>query len=119
MTQHQLDRALVRSTGESLRTLRRLGFGLSGPAALEPEDLILAVDCPFCGRSCRLPGGPGELSPMAECDPCDVYFDLRPDDVIRRRVGLGRHLIPTLPRDDPSATRGAGRLRLLVQEPRS
>ena len=81
MTQRQLDRALVRSTGESLRTIRRLGFGAGRPAALEPEDLALAVDCPFCGRPCALPAGLGAPPPMAECDPCDIYFDLRPGDV--------------------------------------
>lgn len=81
MTQRQLDRAVVRSTGDSLRTVRRLGFGLTRPAMLEPEDLALAVDCPFCGRPCPLPTGPGGSSPRAECDPCDVDFDLRPGDV--------------------------------------
>ena len=48
---------------------------------MEPEDLALAVDCPFCGRPCALPAGIGVSPPMAECDPCDVYFDLRPGDV--------------------------------------
>ena len=81
MTQRQLDRAVVRSTGESLRTIRRLGFSSSRPAVLEPEDLTLAVDCPFCGH-------PGPLSPsrfgpslLAECPRCDVEFAVPPEDV--------------------------------------
>ena len=83
MTQPQLDRAVARSTGESLRTVRRLGFGLhSGPPIdLEPEDIALAVDCPFCGRPCAVPVGPAGSAPLAECDRCDIYFDYRPHEV--------------------------------------
>ena len=81
MTQPQLDRAVALATGESLRTVRRLGFG--PPATLEagPEGLALAVDCPFCGRPCALDGLGGTPPAMAECDPCDVYFDFRPGEV--------------------------------------
>jgi hypothetical protein len=46
MTQRQLDRAVSAATGESLATIHRFGFGT--PAVLEPEDICLAVDCPFC-----------------------------------------------------------------------
>ena len=31
MTQHHLDRAVARATGESIATIRRLGFGLAVP----------------------------------------------------------------------------------------
>jgi hypothetical protein len=79
MTQPQIDRAVARRTGESLRTVRRLGFGPE--VGLDPEDLALAVACPFCGRACRLAPGPDGPPAMAECDPCDVYFDYRPGDV--------------------------------------
>ena len=34
MTQRHLDRAVARATGESVATIRRLGFGLAGPPAL-------------------------------------------------------------------------------------
>jgi hypothetical protein len=80
MTQLQLDRTVARKTGESLRTIRHLGFGIDavGPPDLEPEDLHLAVDCPFCGRPCDLPAG---LATLAECSVCDVDFDYDPDDV--------------------------------------
>ena len=81
MTQHQLERAVARSTGESLGTVRRLGFGPTACSGLEPEDLALAVDCPFCGRACGLASDAGGLPAMAECDPCDLYFDFRADEV--------------------------------------
>ena len=48
---------------------------------LEPEDLALAVDCPFCGRPCGLTCDSSGLPAMAECDPCDLYFDFRADEV--------------------------------------
>ena len=50
----------------------------SNPRDLEPEDLRLVVDCPFCGRPVPYPGLVRDGSPaLAECaDPrCDVYFD--------------------------------------------
>ncbi len=83
MTQAQLDRTVARRTGESLRTIRHLGFHAQGgpPEDLEPEDLHLAVDCPFCGGSTRLPSGPGGLPAPAECDRCDVFFDYDPAEV--------------------------------------
>ena len=70
MTQAQLDRAVAGATGESLRTIRRLGFGLRPPRRddLEPEDLRLVVDCPFCGRPVAYPGPARDGSPaLAEC----------------------------------------------------
>jgi hypothetical protein len=80
MTQAQLDRTVARRTGDSLRTVRRVGFrARSGPSHdLEPEDLHLAVDCPFCGAGSRLPALPTGL---AECDRCDVESDHDPEDV--------------------------------------
>ena len=66
--------------------IHRLGFGLhpDAPSDLEPEDLRLVVDCPFCGRPVPYPGPAGDGSPaLAECaDPrCDVYFDFALADV--------------------------------------
>ncbi len=82
MTQHQLDRAVALATGEALNTVRGLGFSPADARDdLEPEDLGLAVDCPFCGRPCALDGTPEGLPAMAECDPCDIYFEYRHDEV--------------------------------------
>ena len=86
MTQTQLERSVSARTGESLRTIHRLGFGLQSrtPRDLEPEDLRLVVDCPFCGRAVPYPGRASQGTPaLAEClDPrCDVYFDFAVRDV--------------------------------------
>jgi len=80
MTQAQLDRSIAGLTGESPRTIRRLGFGLQAAPTeeLEPENLRLVVDCPSCGRAVAYPGvlGDGSVA-LAECvNPrCDIFFD--------------------------------------------
>src|SRR4051812_18294916 len=83
MTRIQLERSVARRTGESLATIRHLGFHVQAdrPEDLEPEDLHLAVDCPFCGASTPLPSDSGGLSALAECDRCDVDFDYDPAEV--------------------------------------
>ncbi len=86
MTQAQLDRSVAHQTGESTRTIRRLGFGLqpAGPRDPGPEDLRLVVDCPFCGRTVPYPGRVRDGSPaLAEClsPTCDVYFDFAETEV--------------------------------------
>jgi hypothetical protein len=84
MTQLQLECAVARATGEPLALIRGRGFGLAArrPSDLEPEDLALQVECPFCGR--RLPylgtSRGGSLA-LGECLTCDVYFDVAPADV--------------------------------------
>jgi hypothetical protein len=81
MTQSQLNHAVARSTGESLQTVRRRGFR-NRPVELEPEDLVLALDCPFCGRAVALDAAPGVPLPVvAECDRCDVYFEYGADEL--------------------------------------
>jgi hypothetical protein len=84
MTQLQLDRAVARRTGESLRTIHRRGFGAlaEGPRPTDPEDLRLVLDCPFCGHPVAYPGTARDGTPApAECDRCDLYLDWRPEDV--------------------------------------
>ena len=83
MTRTQLTRAVAGATGESPRTILALGFQVAParPRDLPPEDLCLAVDCPFCGRPARLPAGPAGAPPLADCDRCDIVFDYSPDEV--------------------------------------
>ena len=84
MTQMQLNRQLVRITGEPLGTLKALGFGILRPddEENEPEDIVLVLDCPFCRHPVPYPGHGGDGSELlAECDRCDVYFGFEPDDV--------------------------------------
>jgi len=90
MTQSMINSSVARSTGETLRTIRDLGFGLDNGAraALEPEDLRLAVDCPFCGRESHLASDSDGLPAMAECDPCDIYFDYVPSDIYATGTSL-------------------------------
>ena len=84
MTRRQLEHAVAGATGESLRTVRGLGFGVLefGHDGPDSEVTTLVLDCPFCGRVIPYPGLAGDGSPaMAECDPCDVYFDAIPDEL--------------------------------------
>lgn len=84
MTQSQLNHAVAATTGESLHTIEHLGFGLLAPRVrdLEPEDLCLVLDCPFCRQPVAYPGAAQSGAPaLAECDHCDVFFDFDPDEV--------------------------------------
>jgi hypothetical protein len=82
VTRHQHEAAVAGATGESLRTVRSLGFGLLPRREEAPLDLALAVDCPFCGRPAAYPGlASGGEPALAECARCDVYFDFDPADV--------------------------------------
>jgi hypothetical protein len=84
LTQSQLESAVAAVTGESVRTVHQLGFGISDRRSgdLEPEDLRLVVDCPFCRHPVPSPpwAGDGSLT-LAECVDCDVYFDTSTDEI--------------------------------------
>lgn len=97
MTHAQLIRAVAGATGESPRTVRRLGFALAParPGEPEPHDLVLAVDCPFCGRPTSLAAGPGGPPAFAECAGCDVAFDYPAADVY---LAPARTATPAAPR---------------------
>lgn len=79
-----LDRSVAHQTGESLAIVHRLGFQPDSAKNLEPEEIRLVLDCPFCGRAVPYPGraGDGTLA-LAEClnPTCDVYFDYPETDV--------------------------------------
>jgi hypothetical protein len=83
MTRTQLERAVAGATGESLRTVRGLGFGLLTEATGEPrsDDLVLAVECPFCRHPVVLATGPGDEPGLAGCDSCDVEFDFDASEI--------------------------------------
>jgi len=86
----QLLRSVAGQTGESLRTVRHLGFQLhAAPLAPESGGIRLVVDCPSCRRPVPYPGKAGDGSPaLAECpDPrCDVYFAFDPARVYAARA---------------------------------
>jgi hypothetical protein len=90
MTQGQLNSQVARITGEPLLSLRFLGFSLATPQRddLEPEDLRLVLDCPFCRQPVPYPGTAADGSQtMGECDRCDVYFDFDPEEVYTIAAG--------------------------------
>jgi hypothetical protein len=90
MTQMQLGRQVARITGEPLLMILQLGFSVMSeqPDELDPEDVQLALDCPFCGRPVPYPGHASDGSDtLAECDRCDVYFGFHPDEVYTRPLG--------------------------------
>lgn len=78
MTRSELHLAIARQTGESLATIRHLGFGLNErePSVPDREPEVLFLDCPFCGHPERLSSiGIDGLPESAECSQCDIYFD--------------------------------------------
>ena len=84
MTQAQLDHEVADATGESLRTVHRLGFSAlpDDPADREPDPLYLVVDCPQCLRPALYPGQLADGScPPAECPGCDARFEFDIRDV--------------------------------------
>ena len=84
MTRTQLNHQVARITGEPIGTITALGFRLLRPGgeSMEPEDIRLVLECPFCGRPVPYPGPAAAGSEtMAECERCDVDFDFVPEEV--------------------------------------
>ena len=84
MAQIELTCQIARITGEPLCTINRLGFSVIAeePDCLEPEDVELMLDCPFCGLPVPFPGLASDGSEtLAECDQCDIYFGFDVDEV--------------------------------------
>jgi hypothetical protein len=84
MTHTQLISSVASITGESLSTVRALGFELLTEVdnQLEPEDLRLVVDCPFCRKPVPYPNDALKNSlRLAECSNCDVEFPFAEDEV--------------------------------------
>ena len=100
MTRTQLNHQVARITGEPIDYITTLGFSLlrSWGESMEPEDIRLVLECPFCGRPVPYPGSAEAGSePMAQCGRCDVYFGFdtfevyataaqKPSTMTRRRV---------------------------------
>jgi hypothetical protein len=91
VNRRQLDRAVARATGESLRTVRARGFSVlpDGPPATAPDDLALGAECPRCSRAVPHPGWAGDGAPaLAECADCDLYFEPRPETAYATAAGV-------------------------------
>ena len=77
MTQSQLDRSVARTTGESPRTVHRLGLSslADGPDEPHPEALYLVIDSPCCHERSPFPGQRADgTCPPAECPRCEAPF---------------------------------------------
>jgi hypothetical protein len=99
MTRTQLNHQVARITGEAIDCITALGFSLLRPGveSMEPEDIRLVLECPFCGRPVPYPGSAAPRSePMAECERCDVYFGFLPEEVRDIPVERSRRPIETL-----------------------
>jgi hypothetical protein len=84
MTRSQLNHSIAARTGEPLSVIRRLGFRLLVEPDEEPvaEEVRLVVPCPFCGDQVPYPGRTRDGShALAECQGCDIYFDVQDHDV--------------------------------------
>ena len=84
MTRTQINHQVARITGEPIENITALGFSLLRPGgeSMEPENIRLVLECPFCGRPVPYPGSAAAGSePMAECARCDVCFDFQRDEV--------------------------------------
>jgi len=82
MSRHRLHAQIARATGESLRTVRTLGFSLltlAVPIADPPARLCLA--CPGCGSDVPLSDDDGELPEWAECAQCDIAYPYDDEEV--------------------------------------
>jgi hypothetical protein len=90
MTQGQLNCQVARITGEPLLSVRFHGFNLAAryDDDLEPEDIRLVLDCPFCRQPVPYPGPTADGSQtMGECDRCDVYFEFDAEEVYTIAAG--------------------------------
>jgi hypothetical protein len=86
MTQSQLNLAVASRTGESLATVRSIGFSTLKAlrARLEPDDIALRLECPFCRAPIDLARA---RSSLAACDACDTEFEYDEREVF---VGVSR-----------------------------
>jgi hypothetical protein len=106
MTRTQLNHQVARITGEPIGNITALGFSLLRPSSesMEPEDIRLVLECPFCGRPVPYPGLAADGSePIAECERFDVDFDFLPLEV--HDIPVERPRCPSVPW--PTAARRA------------
>ena len=76
MTRTQLHRAVASATGDTIGTIRALGFRI----VPDPEG---TVPCPTCGQAVPHPGFACDgTTALAECLACDSYFE--PDRGVAR-----------------------------------
>ena len=78
MTQEEIDRAVARATGETVRVIESRGFTMQEEESSDPDadDGRLCIDCPRCRTPILLSDrGLAYLPEAADCDRCDAFFD--------------------------------------------
>jgi hypothetical protein len=79
MTQTEFERALVRATGDTRRTIRQHGFTLledDGDSTSEPT---IAINCPGCGAC--LDTGSNPMPEFVDCPRCDATYPYSESEV--------------------------------------
>ena len=78
MTRSQMNAAVVEATGESLSTVRGMGFSLDRqrkPRRSPQSEALPVIDCPGCGGVVVLAWSSAEELPeFAECRRCETAF---------------------------------------------
>ena len=82
MSRQQFQRAVARATGESVTTIRSLGFSvLEVDVPVANVANCLCLSCPTCGRDVPLSSEEDTLPEMAECAHCDIAYPYDDEEV--------------------------------------
>ena len=85
MSRQQFQRAVARATGESVTTIRSLGFSVLAVdiplANVANVANCLYLSCPGCGRDVPLSSEEDTLPEMAECAHCDIAYPYDDEEV--------------------------------------
>ena len=82
MTSQQFQRAVARATGESVTTIRSLGFSvLEVDVPVTEVADCLCLSCPGCGRDVPLSLEDNTLPDLAECEHCDIAYPYHDEEV--------------------------------------
>lgn len=97
MIRSLLHAAVARATGETLATVKRLGFHFNRRARPDKpttDDPLAAIDCPCCGGSVVVAWNRREdLPEFADCRTCDIAVPYSPSEVYE--ISLDDVAVPT------------------------
>ena len=91
MTRTEVERALVRATGETRATIRRYGFALVPEEPDLPTDPSLVVDCPGCGAPLDAASVSTGVFKFIECRRCDAVYPFAVDEIYVADDSHGAH----------------------------
>jgi hypothetical protein len=81
MTRTEIERAVVRATGETRTTIRRYGFALLPEEPDLPTDPSLVLDCPGCGALLEATNASRGVFKVIECRHCDAVYPFSVDEM--------------------------------------